>query len=681
LTIASGISTAATALAAAYLCLLGPGHAWLPVAAASSAGLLVRVAVSVIWTTTVGLALTASGEFSVVRVLGVATLVTTTGFAVRAFGAESPRMPAWPRLAQVAGPTIALISILLYWPPYETHVAGTDSTAYLAGGIQLARSGSLSRKDPIAAGLSPLLRRTLFQPALGNPGQAPFVRQPGGMNLATHDATVASPNFFPAPMIWAALFAELLGPRYAGGYAALFCALALWAVWLFTRRRVGDAVALIATAAIGLNIAGYWAGRFALSEPLTWFLLWIGLVVLDGWEDEPSDRDAALAGGLLGAAGVVRLDYILFVAAALTVRSVLADVLSLRRLPPPFYVGFLTMAVLTAIEIVSTPGGYALPITNALRGFGYRLAVIRAAGLPLMMPAMLAAVAAAALLAAAAWRFGLRPALAAAGAIAFVVAYTLSTAQSQVGLSYSWIEACIGLPAIAAAALGAIVLWRERGKRSGNVFFLVLAVLVGSLLLYDPHVQPFMLWGLRRFVPLVIPALIVAAASACHLVLARSHTLGIAIGTLLTLSVVAPARGLWRQELYRGAHDQLAHLHTRLPADAMLLIDRPLASYMLGTGLWLVHDRECIPVDTTSDKGRNAVVSLAFQLGRSRPVFLLQPAEEPPPSLKLVRHRRITTHPFELLFPDQPAVESTIGTREYSMAVSIARLRPYGEKQ
>ncbi|MEE8310939.1 MAG: hypothetical protein V3R77_01695 [Candidatus Binatia bacterium] len=669
--------TAATALAAAYLCLLGPGHAWLPIAVGSSAGPLVRIAASVIWTTTVGLALAALGEFTVPRLLAVAALVTAAGFAVRAFGAERPRIPARPRLAQVAGPAIALVSILLYWPPYETHVAGTDSTAYLAGGIQLARSGSLSREDPVAADLSPLLRRMLFQPALGNPGQAPFVRQPGSMNLATRNATVASMNFFPAPMIWAALFADVLGPRYAGGYAALFCGLALWAVWRFTRHRVGDAVALVATAAVGLNVAGYWAGRFALSEPLTWFLLWTGLVVLDGWEDEPSDRDAALAGGLLGAAGLIRLDYTLFVATALAVRSVLAHVLGLRRLPLPFYVGFLAMVALTATEIVITPGGYTLPITNALGGFGYRLAVLRDASLPVLVSAGLAAVAAAGLLAAAAWRFGLRTAVAATGAIAFIAAYTLSTTQSQVRLSYSWIEACLGLPVIAAAAFGAIVLWRERGRGPGNVFFLVLLTLVGSLLLYDPHVQPFMLWGLRRFVPLVIPALVVAAASTCHLVLARSRPLGIVMGTLLALSVVAPARGLWRQELYRGAHQQLAHLHAGLPMDAVLLIDRPLASYMLGTGLWLVHDRECIPVDTTSEKGRSAIVSLAFRLGRGRPVYLLQPAAEPPASLKLVGQEPITTHHFELIFPDQPSVESTIGTREYSMAVSIAKLHPY----
>jgi len=680
LTIASAIPTALTAFAAAYLCLLGPGHAWLPAAAAPSAAWLARVAVSVGATTIAGLVLAALGEYSLARLLGIATLVTVAGFAVRARAGERPRLPRWPDMRQMAGPALVLASVLFYWPPYETHVAGTDSTAYVAGGIHLARAGSLSREDPITTEFSPMLRRILFQPALGNPGQAPFVRQPGGMNLAALDATVAAPNFFPAPMIWAALFADLLGPRYAGGYAALFCGLALWAVWVFARRRVGDAVAAIAVVAIGLNVAGYWAGRFALSEPLTWFLLWSGLVVLDGWEDEPSDRDALLAGVLLGAAGIIRLDYTLFVGAALATRSVLATMLKLHRLPPPFYVGFLAMVALTVAEITSIPGGYALPITNALGGFSYRLAVIRTGGLTSMLPIGLSMIVAGALVAAAARQFGLRPALAATGAIAFVLAYTFSTTQSQIPLSFSWIQACLGPASLAAAALGAIVLWRERGSHPGNVFFLLLVVLTGSLLLYDPHVQPFMLWGLRRFVPLVIPALVVAAASACSLVVERSRVLGAVIGIPLALSIVAPALGLWRQELYRGAHGQLASLHARLPANAVLLIDRPLASYMLGTGLWLEHDRECIPVDTTRDEGRNAIVSLAFQLASSRPVYLLQPADAPPPSLKRVRHEPVATHHFDLLFPDQPAVDSLIATREYSAPVSIGRLSPFRKK-
>lgn len=683
-----------------YLCLLGPGHAWTPRAVGGQDRLLIAVAISTLWTTIVSIALAACESWRLEYVLAAGLAVTSAGLLWRKIASRqsvTKSEKTGPRTALVAvltpdgrkrllpvaaGPLLAVLALAFYWPPYETHYAATDSTGYVTAGIHLSRSGALERDDPVGAAFPELLRRAVFLPALGKPGKAPFHRHPGAMNLLSIDSQRASPNFFPAPMIWSALCVELLGERYAGGYATVFAALSLWALYAFARRRVGALGAAGVAITMGLGLSGYWSARFALSEPITCFMLWTALVALDeAGRSQPASEvearlPAAAAGFLLGATGLMRLDYSFFLASALAVHHLIGSLAKTRPAPgvfyQPLYAGFAAATLLVAVEVALLPGGYALPITDALGGIGHRVEMLVRLG-PVVVAACLAtAVAAVAVLARA---LGIVRAVLAGGVAAYVSAYLLAS-TAGVARSVSWLDAVLGWPLMLAGCCGLIALWRSRREHPANEFLVILLVLTGALLIYDPHVQPFLMWAMRRFTPLIIPGLIVAAAAAVGLLVKRAPIPGLAAGILLALSVVVPAQGLWRVPLYDGAYDGLAAFDAALPEDAALLIDAPLVSYILGSGLWLIHDRECIPVDTTTRAGRDAIPALVKRLGNKHRVLLVQDARMGVPALPFVNSRSTQTHVFEILFPQEPGSRSWVGARVYRPEIAVTELVP-----
>jgi len=670
------------AIVAAPICIvllvLAPGHAWWRGGASSAPRLLTCFALSTVWTSIVGLLLAAFGAFSLERVVAVGALVTAAGHVVHLAAGTWHDRSRWSRAAAV-GPLVAVVSLALYWPPFETHMGGSDSTAYLAAGLHLARTGALSKADPLLDELPLHVRKTLFWPALGKPDKAPFVRQPGGLMLTSTDATVAYPNFFPVPMIWSALFAATIGPRYGGGYAPLFAALAVWAVWALARRRLGPLEATAVATLVALNVACYWAGRFALSEPLTWFLLWAGLVALDAWERDGNARDAPLAGALLGAAGLVRLDYLLFVAVALTIRWLALPAVAGRRLPPAFTIAFASMAVATAAQVVFIEGGYALPITDAWKGLQYRAEVAWHDD-PWQLAGLTGTAAAGA--AGLAWLLGPIRAAAISAVAGFVIVYTVFASRPHLGLSLSWMNACLGVPTAVLAVGGAYELWQQRRRRTGDGFLLILVALIGSLLLYDPHVHQTMLWALRRFVPFVVPAAIVVAAIGADALMRRWRVVGAAAWLALAAALLWPARGLWQQDFYRGAHEQVAQLEALVPDGATLLIDTRLAPYMLGTPLWLEHDRDCLPVTATTEAGRKMIAGIVFNLTRTRPVYFLGPASAPIGKVVLVTPKPAGKYTLSLLFPDQKRPSDSIGSRRHELPLSLYEMIPYrGGKQ
>src|SRR6185295_7559268 len=105
--------------------------------------------------------------------------------------------------------------------------------------------------------------------------------------------------------------------------------------------------------------------------------------------------------------------------------------------------------------------------------------------------------------------------LAAAGAALYA-----SRSTPQVDITCRWLREAIPLPLLVLAAAGALAWLRDPALRLP----VVLVVAVGAAFLYDAHATMNQLWGIRRFVPIVIPGVMVLAAGA--LVRATRATLG-----------------------------------------------------------------------------------------------------------------------------------------------------------
>jgi len=658
----------APAAVAAYLFLLGPGQAWWRGRASALPRLFCRVALSVGLTSLIGLGLVAFDAFSLPRLVAINAALTLSGYLLVGRVRYQSVVPA---IGAGLGGLIFAVALCCYWPAYEAHFAASDASAYAAGGIHLAREHQLWKHDDIAEYLPPRLRQRLFYSVLGMAWKPPYARMPGGLVIETPTSDVVRPAFFPLPVIWSALFADALGPRHVGGYAPLFCALALWATWYFARRRMGAAAAVATTVLVGANAASYWAAKMPLSEPLAWFFLWSGLVALDAWEDEGFAGDARLGALLLGLAGTTRIEFLIFIVAALAIRRLLGGALGGRPTTAGFCLVFAATTAVTAAEAWTLRGAYLVPLADTVRGLQYLAIQAWNGAAPTVVAS---AVTAAALALLAARRFGLINTVLAGSLAAFVLVYTRVAAHSQTLRSIVWLYSYLGVATLALALPGLIDTWRRRHEVPGNTLFIILTVFFGGLLIYSPHVIASMPWASRRFVPLLVPAILILAASSCSRIARRSLAAGAVAWLALAGSVLQPLPALWNRGYYDGSSQQLAEFAALLPKRSVLLIDGRLTGFVLSTPLWLAHDINSLPVFAGHRDSRKDIRTTVASLAPHRPVFLLKSTLAPAEPIAGLAVEHYADYSFAVRLPEQTEAKPPRLSQNYVQPVSIYRL-------
>lgn len=665
---ASTLVGLAPALVATYLCLLGPGQAWWRGRASALPRLFCRVALSVVLTSLIGLVLVIFDWFSLPRLVAINATVTLAGYLQVARVRYNTLIPA---IGTGLGGLVFIAALWAYWPAYEAHFAASDASAYTATGIHLARAHHLWKHDDIAEYLPPLLRRRLFFSVLGNAWKPPYARMPGGLVVETPTSETVRPAFFPLPVIWSALFADALGARQAGGYAPLFCALALWATWYFARRRLSGPAALATTILVGANAATYWAAKMPLSEPLAWFFLWAGLVALDAWEDEGFAGDARLGALLVGLAATARVEFLLFIAGALAIRRLLGSGVGGRPATAGFYLVLAATTVATAAEAWSLRGAYLSPLADTLRGIHYlALQAWNDAAVAIVAGTAAAGV----LAAAAARRYGLLNTALASALAAFVVLYTGVASHSQALRSLDWLASYLGVATLTLALPAVVGTWRRRFEEPGNSLFLILTLFFGGLLIYNPHVSASMPWASRRFVPLLVPAIIILAGVSCAQIGRRWLAVGVLAWVVLAASVLRPLPALWNRGYYDGSHQQLREFAALVPEDAVLLIDARLTAFVLSTPLWLTHGLNSLPVRASNRGGRNNIRVATAALAAYRPVFLVKSTLAPPEPIAGVGAEHYADYTFAIRLPEQTNAAPPRLSQDYIQSVTLYRL-------
>ena len=659
---------------AAYFCCYGPGHACWRGRASGLSRAFARLAFSLLFTSIVALALVAAEAFSLPRLVAINGVVTLLGYLAVA---RVRHVEAFPLGS--SGRAAALVFVLalgFYWPPFEAHLGASDASSYLAAGVQLARHHKLTKEDDLGPLVPPLARGPLFFSALGNPWKPPYSRMHGGLVVDTPGASEAHPSFFPLPSAWAGIFADAFGARHAGGYVALFAAAAAWAAWLLARARLGVAGAAAITVLTATNAAAYWAARMPLSEPLAWFFAMAALVALDAYEEEGFAADARLAGALLGATAMVRIEYAAFIAVALCVRRVLRPALGGRVLTGGFVMSMLAVLAVAALEVFLVRGAYVAPLVDAWwslqwvaqsswRDAPWRVSAAGGAAVLFYVLALR--------------RFGVARATAAVIVVVFFAAYARMSSDPGFWRSLRWEAAYFGWPAVVLAFAGAVQAWRERFVRPANAFIVILFGVIATCLLYDPHVLPAMPWASRRFVPVVVPCGLLFAGIACAAVWRRSMLAGLLASALLVGGVLAPASKLWGRGYYAGTYDQLNELVAKLPPEGSLLLDNRLVPLLLGPPLWLAYGRNSLPVFTANDTGRAVIAGMARILNDAGkgPVHLVKSSrtrgEETIPFTVVTRVFDFT---IDLALPEQTDGPPPFKIERQTQYLSVDRLDP-----
>lgn len=650
----------------ATACFYAPGRALLAHDTTAAQPLFARVVVSVILTTLAATVLAALERFSLASLLIADTAVATACLVARRWLPRGRSASTGGRGAAALGPLVALVALASWWPAYPVFLGAADSTSYVATGVSLANHGTLAREDELGPALPSIVKPGMFDSmsqVVGGAGP-PFRRMPGAMLLESLDAARAWPAFFPVPAVWSAVFASIGGVSAATAYAPCFAALALWAFWILAEAWLGRGYGLFAAAMLGASAAFYGSAKMPLSEPIAAFFVLSGLALFATGSRNPGRSDLLLAGAALGAAAFTRIEIALYLALAVAIAGRSGG-------SRGFFAAMLGIALLGLVQVMLVPGSYADPLTDHLRNVGVLFFMTSNAHPALCAGAVLAM---AGVTMAAILRFGL-PSMLRVGLILSVVFGHFAASNFLYARTPMWLSFSIGWGGLVLAALGAVLATRERERLPGARFVLAIGAGAAIVLFYNPHVFPVLPWGARRFVPLLLPVLVLLACFAISRVGARSRLAALACAVVLLVGVHAGGRPLWGTRLFERGQELLNQIAAAIPADGVLVYDRDISPLMLGPAMWLIHDRNGLAVyPTTTTLGRQQLAALTYQFSPAREVYFVTRGVGTPTKTPFVRMTRIASVPVLLPVFEATYDRAPVKVERYLFPLAVYRL-------
>ncbi|HVQ29847.1 MAG TPA: glycosyltransferase family 39 protein, partial [Vicinamibacteria bacterium] len=422
------------------------------------------------------------------------------------------------------------------------------------------------------------------------------------------------------PSFGAYLFSAM-GVKGALATPVVFGVLGTLAVFFAFRRLLGAAPALLGTLLLAANVVQVWFARAPVSETVSQFLFFLALLALARFDDTESPIFGGLAGAALGLGLLVRIDAVLIL---LPLGLYLGHRLARRdlRLRPllALLVPFVLLAGHASLHAWFFARKYLLQvITRRYWNFSgaawLALALLAAGALWIVLrkgpvlaqlverhEASLRRAGVVALLLLSAYAFFLRPSLSAwAGgdgndrALALADPGVLLTlgfkrlAAHDAGAFYrmSWFVTPLGLGLGVAGG----VLYILEGKRRHLFPGLLLAVFAGFYF-YKIRIWNDYYFALRRFVPVVLPFLLVLCALALVRLASRNRRSRLLAGALTLALFAWFARDTWRIARFTdwyGSVDLVNDLARRFSSDDAVLFEQPKSIHLLSLPLWAVH--------------------------------------------------------------------------------------------
>ena len=597
------------------------------------------------------LVLAEAGRFSLRLLVGTLAIgglgALYVGLASAGAGRPRPPRPVPVRAPAGTGPAFGaatLLAAVLFVPPYETVLLGSDATLYLNVGRKIAETGSFRFEDALVRDLPAAVRADLFRNRTPDDATGRHVRFPGGLLIPDIESPTVTAGFSPLfPVLTAVGHAAASLPG-ALVVAPIFAVLGIGGLCLVAARVGGTWAGWLAATLAALSLPQIWFAKFPLPEVVAQCFLLAGVLALLVALQADAARWAAAAGWLLGMAGLAKVDLIVVQAVALSAFA------AWWLLAGPGRGGRCLGWLLASFGLLAAHAvGHHLAFASHYRPYvGY---LLRTSSLPALLRetaadpggaallAGLAGLAAAALARAVRGRAWRNPRAWGVVCAALVAAYAVNyvtTTRMRADETIVWLAWYVSWPVLVLAGLGVARLLPGGGAgrtRPGTVFVLVLLGVAGLHYLYDPLEPGVQIWSMRRFVPVVLPLLLLAASVAATRAVARvprpwRQWLAAGSAAALALLVAAPSRAVLGAPLWDGAAAQTAAVARAFPPDAVVLANPDLAGTHLPTSLAWLHGVDSVVVQQRAPDAERMEQAIGVWLARGRRVFaLLGPGE------------------------------------------------------
>jgi hypothetical protein len=579
--------------------------------------LFLMVAVSVAASAWVALVLAEWGRFSLV---GAAFLVGVPSVVSLFLG----RPTAWPfpaparPLGLAAAGAVLALALALQARPGEYIVGGRDPGTYVATMAVIGRTGGIVYVDPVVRSI-PREDVGIFYRHPGNPdfSWGRFM----GFPLERPETGRVFPEFFHLFPAFGAYLFQAMGVRGALATPVVFGVLGTLAVFFWLRRLFGIGTALLGGLLLAVNVVQVWFARTPVSEPMSQFLLALGLLAFARWEAEDSAAFGTLAGAALGLSLLVRIDSVLVVAAlGLYVFVRRAEGALPWRRALPLLLPFAFLAAHAGFHAAVFSRKYLSNITS--RPYWKEPPEVWAGAIALASVAILLAervgprlvrrmerserllknVATGVVVTLALYAYFLRPllsawaggdgndegrALADPGLLLDLGFGRLAAHDAQAFLRLGWFVTPVGL---AAGVLGLLVAIRE--WRRHYLFPLAVGLTFSAFYLYKIRVFADYFFALRRFVPVTIPLLLGLGAFFVLRLAQRGRVrrlLAAGLGLFLFLSFLRQTLPLARYVDWKGSVDFVRDVSRRFGPGDVAIFEQVKSVHLLSLPLWAVH--------------------------------------------------------------------------------------------
>jgi hypothetical protein len=611
------------------------------------------LSVSLTGLTALGLA--QAGYFSLPALLGIVVLISLSivGMELQRGHSLSWRVSSSARTDWLALVTLSILAALLFLHPHQFILGAADAGVYVNLGANLDRTGALLIREALLTELTPGLLPGLLREQL--PGATTrFIRLPG-FYLSDATSGLVIPQFYPLHPVWLSIGHSLLGIIGGLFVTPVWGILGVLVVYLYGRSLFSGGTGGLAAMLLAITPLQVYFARYPTAEPLTQFFTWTFLWAFTAFALGRAPRGlwGLVAGLAFGQVFLARIDAL----PMLLVPMIWFALLIIRRHQRPgerrFWIPLLALTAYAAFHGLFFSRPYTLDLYGWILPFVWKQLLIMmpliaiASALfiwwfrirPQLRPSFLARrdwtpllrhMMALALVALALYAYFIRPRT----GTATLADYWYSSSEFPITnhenlIRLGWYLSPLG---IALAVFGCVIfILQDRWAKLWPLWT------VGGgfsiLYLYNIFNNPFHIYAMRRYVPVVVPFFMLAAARALAWLWQHrakvSRLASVVLLSLLSVWLIYNGRLVWGQVEYRGAIAQVEQIANHFEDRAIILfIDNSSLGLgsILGTPLQFLHQ---LTVFDLQEKELDIALleqQVAEWLAEDRPVYVAQDA-------------------------------------------------------